>query len=290
MKYRILTIFLLFFLLFSPFQGKAAPWNFFKQLPDKESSLKLDRPISMAVDEESKRYYIVDAPGGTLISFDRDGKFLTSFNAGGELKQPVAMAKGLRGVLWVIERAANQLLYIHPGVQQVRRFDLNYPDGTLIFPARVAVDSQGQVLVLDKMRGAVLRLDNNLKVESILIGQGTKGIIDFKVKGSEIWALEAISGKILGLSKEGSLRMISPQYTFEFPVSLELDDAGQIYILDRHTGTVAVFGPQGDFRYDFLGQGQRHGKLWYPSQIMFDWERHLCVVDEGNNRVDVFSR
>lgn len=291
MKYRILTVVLGLLLIFSPVRAKAGPWNFLMQLPGKDATLKIDRPIALAVDPESKRYYVVDAVGGALVSFDRDGKHLASFNAGGELKQPVAMAKGLRGTLWVIERSTNQLLYVHPAEQQVRRFDLSYADGNLIFPARVAVDGQGRVLVLDRMRGTVVRLDDNLKVEKILTGgPECKGLVDFKVKGSDIWALDGLAGKVYRFSGEGAATVSALDHAFEFPVSLEIDDAGQYYVLDRHAGVIAVFGPRGDFRYDFLGQGQRHGKLWYPSQLVFDWEGRLCVVNEGNNRVDVFSR
>lgn len=291
MKYRILTVVLGLWLLLLPLRAEAGPWNFLIQLPSKDSGFKIDRPIAMAVDEESKRYYVVDAVGGTLVSFDRDGKHLTSFNAGGELKHPVAMAKGLRGTLWVIERSTNQLLYINPGEQQVRRFDLVYPDGSLIFPVRVAVDGRGRVLVLDRMRGTVIRLDDNLKAEKILAaGPGSKGLVDFKIKGTDIWALDGLSGKVYQFSEKGASTALSLKYSFEFPVSLEIDDAGQFYILDRHAGKMVVFGPRGDFRYDFLGQGQRHGKLWYPSQVLFDWDGRLCVVDEGNGRVDVFNR
>lgn len=291
MKIRILTVVLGWLLLSLPVWAAAGPWTFLMQLPGKDARLSIDRPIAMAVDDESQRYYLVDAVGGTLVSFDRNGKHLASFNAGGQLQQPVAMAKGLRGTLWVVERSTNQLLYVNPGEQQVRRFDLTYADGGMIFPARVAVDDRGRVLVLDRMRGTVVRLDDNLKVEKVLAaGPGNKGFVDFKVKGTEVWALDGLAGKIYRFAGDGAASVLSFAHSFEFPVSFEIDETGQFYILDRHAGTVAVFGARGDFRYDFLGPGQRRGKLYYPAQILFDWEGRLCVVDEGNNRIDVFSR
>ncbi|OHB29058.1 MAG: hypothetical protein A2X84_02995 [Desulfuromonadaceae bacterium GWC2_58_13] len=261
------------------------------QLPVNDAGITIDRPIAIAIDEENKRYYVVDAVGGTLISFDSDGKHLAAFNAGGELKQPVAMAKGLRGMLWVIERSTNQLFYVNPKEQEVRKFPLSYPDGSLIFPARLAVDSQGRLLVLDRMRGAVVRLDDNLKVEQSFVGgQGSKGFVDFKVRKDGLWALDGLAGKVYRFAEDGTSSVVALETRLEFPVSLEIDDAGQLYVLDRHAGSVAVFGPRGDFRFDFLGRGKRHGRLWYPSQLLFDWEGRLCVVDEGNNRVDIFSR
>jgi hypothetical protein len=141
------------------------------------------------------------------------------------------------------------------------------------------------------MRGTVVRLDDNLKVEKILAGeQGGKGFVDFKVKKTGTWALDGLSGKVYRFAGDGAPAVLALARSLAFPVSLEIDEAGQLYILDRHAGSVAVFGPQGEFRYDFLGQGKRHGKLWYPAQLLFDWAGRLCVVDEGNSRVDIFNR
>jgi sugar lactone lactonase YvrE len=291
MKYRILTTILGLFLVASPVWADGGPWNFMMQLPAKDAGMKIDRPIAIAIDDESKRYYVVDVVGGALVSFDRAGKHLAAFNAGGELKHPVAMAKGLGGALWVIERSSNQVLHVNPREQQVRSFSLTYPDGSLIFPARLAVDGQGRLLVLDRMRGAVVRLDDNLKVEKTFAGQtGSKGFVDFKIKGNELWALDGLAGKVYRFAGDGAPTTVDFEPRLEFPFSLEVDEGGQLYILDRHAGTVAVFGPRGDFRFDFLGRGKRHGKLWYPAQLLFDWEGRLCIVDEGNNRVDIFSR
>ena len=290
MKYRILTI-LIGCLLSAPAWGATSSWTYLMQLPARTADVKIDRPIAIAVDDESQRYYVVDAVGGTLVSFDRDGKHLTAFNAGGELKQPVAMTKGLRGTLWVVERSTNQLLYVNPQEQKVRRFSLTYPDGSLIFPARLALDGQGRLLVLDRMKGAVVRLDDNLKVEKIFAGgEGSRGFADFKVKGGTLWALDGLAGTVYQFSGDGAGREVTLSTPLEFPVSLEIDEGGLLYVLDRHAGKVAVFGPQGDFRFEFLDQGKGHGRLWYPSQLLFDWAGRLCIVDEGNSRVDVFSR
>ncbi len=291
MKYRILITLLGLLLVAQPLWADAGPWKFLMQLPAKGTDLKIDRPIAIAVDDESQRYYVVDAVGGSLASFDRDGTHLAAFNAGGELKQPVAMAKGLRGTLWVIERSSNQVLYINPSEKQVRSFSLVYPDGSMIFPARLVVDVQGRLLVLDRMRGAVVRLDDNMHVEKSFVGGvGSKGFVDFKIKKDGLWALDGLAGKVYHFNGDGAPSIVDLESRLEFPVSFDVDEAGQLYLLDRHAGTVAVFGPRGDFRFDFLGRGKRHGQLWYPSQLLFDWEGRLCVVNEGNNRVDIFGR
>lgn len=291
MKYKIILALLVLLGAVPELKAETGPWNFLMQLPTRDSGLKLDRPVAIDVDSESRRYYVVDPVGGTLLSFDRDGKHLAAFNAGGALKQPVALAKGRSGALWVIERSTNQVLRVNPSEQQVQRFDLRYADGSLIFPARLAVDERGRLLVLDRMRGTVVRLDDNLKVETIFAAQsGGRGFVDFKIKANGIWALDGLAGKVYRFTDGAAPSVISLKRAMEFPNSLEIDQGGQLYVLDRHAGTVVVFGAQGDFRHELLGRGKRHGKLWYPAQLLFDWEGRLCVVDEGNSRVDIFNR
>ena len=74
----------------------------------------------------------------------------------------------------------------------------------------------------------------------------------------------------------------------DFPTSLALDDSGLLYILDRHQGTIAVFDNNGRFKYNFLEAGESRGKIYYPIEIEFDPWGRLCVVEEGNGRVQIF--
>lgn len=77
----------------------------------------------------------------------------------------------------------------------------------------------------------------------------------------------------------------------DFPVSLALGPSGSaIYILDRHQHRVVVFGLDGRFQYDFLGLGKGQTQLYFPRQLRFDPWGRLCVVDEGNGRIEVFKR
>lgn len=269
----------------------AGPWAYLRQLPALDSGVKLGLPSAVSIDTVKQRYYVVDAQGGQLVSFDKDGKFLAAFNAGGELRTPLSLARTSSGVLWAVDRYDNKLLYINPRQQKVQRFSLKYPDGKQIFPAKIALDSGNRLFVLDQRRGAVVQLDDNLKVVQHYRGEEAfQGFVDFKIKDGILWALDGLSAVVyrfaVGEPAAESVRLSGLQ----FPVALEIDSAGQFYVLDRHAGTVEVFGPKGDKRFDFLGKGKRHGQLWYAKELIFDWEEKLCVVDEGNNRVDILTR
>lgn len=269
----------------------AGPWNYLRQLPEVKSGVEIGLPSALTIDESSQRYYVVDAVDGQLVSFDKDGKFLAAFNAGGELKTPLSMARTSTGVLWVANRGSNELLYINPRQQKVQHFKLKYADGTQVFPAKVAVDSANRLYLLDNRRGGVLQLDDNLAIVRQYVGvKGFQGFVDFKLKGNEIWALDGLAAAVYQFSAAGETAGPVKLDGLEFPVSLEVDSAGQLYVLDRHAGTVVVYGPTGDLRFNFLGKGKRHGQLWYGKELVFDWEEKLCVVDEGNGRVDILTR
>ncbi|HEY5674342.1 MAG TPA: hypothetical protein VIR78_11595 [Malonomonas sp.] len=271
--------------------GAAGPWSYLRQLPAADSGVKIKLPSALSIDSSSNRYYVVDAEQGQLVSFDAEGKFLAAFNAGGELKAPVSLARTSTGILWVVNRGSNELLYINPRQQQVQRYQPTYPDGKGMTPAKVAVDAEDRLFVLDQRRGAILQLDDRLQVVQTYAGdKDFRGFVDFKLKGRELFALDGLSRKIYRFSGSGALAQVVAFEGLQFPVALEVDSAGQFYLLDRHAGTVEVFGPQGDKRFNFLGKGKRHGQLWYAKDLLFDWEQRLCIVDEGNSRVDILTR
>lgn len=269
----------------------AGPWSYLLQLPAADSGVKIGLPSALSVDAKSGRYYVVDAAGGQLVSFDKDGKFISAFNAGGELKKPVSLARTSSGVLWVVNRSSNDLLYINPRQQKVQPYQPTYADGARIIPAKVAVDEKNRLFVLDQRRGAILQLDDSLQVVQNYSGdKDFRGFVDFKLKGRDLWALDGLARKIYRFSANGEIAQVVSLQGMQFPVALEVDTGGQFYVLDRHAGTIEVFGPQGEKRFDFLGKGKRHGQLWYAKDLLFDWKQRLCIVDEGNARIDILTR
>lgn len=270
----------------------AGPWQFVKSLPDKEADVVLGEILALTVDAERQRYYMVDISHGQLVSFDQQGQFLTALNPGNRLQKPVSLALVPGGKLWVVERSTNQLVYVRLQEQQVRSFDLAYPDGLPIFPDKVEVDRQNRVFVLDRSRGAVVRLDDNLKVRQTYVGDNNfQGFNDFRLTTDGLWALDSLSRSLTFFADDGKLvRQVKLTGKLEFPVAFEVDATGQFYLLDRHAGKVVVFNSQGGFSYEFLLKGKHQGQLWYPSGLLLDWDGRLCVVNEGNGRIDIYSR
>jgi len=270
----------------------AVPWKFEKSLPGKEAEVVLGENLGLTVDGERQRYYVVDSSQSQLVSFDQQGQLLKALNPGNQLQRPVALELAAGGKLWIVERATNQLLYVDLQQQQVRAFDLSYPDGLSIFPEKVILDEKNRLFVLDRSRGYIVQLDDNLKVRASYTGEmGFKGFTDFQITDGGLWALDGLKRTLTQFSESGErVLTVELKGELEFPVAFEVDDAGRFYLLDRHAGSVKVFNQNGGFSYEFLLQGKRQGRLWFPAGLLFDWAGRLCVVNEGNGRIDIYSR
>ena len=287
----VLTVFLQILLVSSAIA--AGPWAFVKNLPEKGSDeVTLGETLALTVDAERQRYYVIDSNNGQLVSFDQQGKFLATLNPGNRLQKPVSLALAPGGKLWVVERSTNQLVYVRLQEQQVRSFDLAYPDRLPIFADKIELDRQNRLFVLDRSRGVILQLDDNLKVKQAYSGEkSSKGFSDFRLTPDGLWALDSLSRSLTFFADDGKLvRQVKLTGKLEFPVAFEVDATGQFYLLDRHAGKVVVFNSQGGFSYEFLLKGKHQGQLWYPSGLLLDWDGRLCVVNEGNGRIDIYSR
>ena len=77
--------------------------------------------------------------------------------------------------------------------------------------------------------------------------------------------------------------------SLDFPVSLAMNKLQQIFILDRPQAHISVFNLQGELLYSFAQKGYRRGQFNYPNQILFDWQQQLCIVNQGNDRIEIFN-
>ena len=117
------------------------------------------------------------------------------------------------------------------------------------------------------------------------------GLADFVIIDGNVLGLEPRDKKIFRFAPDGTvIEEIALAGELDFPVSLDVGPSGFIYVLDRHKDSVLVYSGQGELSYSFLGTGYAPGKVYFARQLRFDPWGRLCIVDEGNGRVEVFSR
>jgi len=292
LKSGLLLVLLLVLVLLLPAVAAAesSVWEWRMSLKIEEPGDAMYMPSAVAFDTQSERYYAIDTGRNRLVSFNRDGDLLKAFTANDQLKSPFDMVRLDNGQLWVVEKGRNSLTLIDVAAKKIEQKILR--DGNrLVFPDRIAEDG-GKLYVLDRASGNILRLEQDLSVgQRYGCRDCSAGFADFVIHKGEILAIEPRDKKIYRFSEKGQLLDEVPlSGEVGFPVSLDIGPSGFYYVLDRHANSVLAYDESGRFRYRFLTTGQSPGKVYFASQLRFDPWGRLCVVDEGNGRIEVYGQ
>ena len=284
----------LFFVMFVWLGNSAAfaasPWLWDFALQKVEPRGQINLPTAIFIDKDAARYYVVDGGNNRLVSYDLKGKFLSAFTANNSLEKPFDLVRE-PGKLWVVEKGKNSLTEIDLKGQIITPHKISNK-GREVFPDRLA-SYNGALFLLDKASGSILALDKNLQPKNHFSCDDCKGgFVDFKIKNNKLWALEQEGKSVYKFSLDGTResRIALEPSAVDFPRSLAVADNDSLYVLDRHRGTVVVFDSNGQFKYNFFEAGESRGKLYYPIEIQLDPWGKLCVVEEGNGRVQVFRQ
>ncbi len=272
-------------------QRNASGWQWSLALRQDKVSDAMQRPTALFIDAARGHYYVVDSGRNRLLSFDRGGELLHIFNAGKGLKTPYDMVRTGTGTIWVVEKGKNALSHIDLKARRVTPATLTY-HGDLVYPDRIET-ADGLLYVLDKASGRIIAYDpDSLEAgASFSCPDCGAGFVDFKIHDRRLWALDRQDRTVCRFRPDGSLeKVLRLDDRLNFPVSLAIGPSGAIYILDRHGRDIVVYDRDGRFRYRFLDRGISRGQLSYPIEIRFDPWGGLCVVDEGNARVEIFRR
>ena len=283
---------IMFICLWSVTAEAKAPWHWQMSLRTDSVVGAANMPTTLYVDGDKERYYVIDSGNNRLLSFSREGKLLHSFTADNDLKLPFDMVRTESNDLWVVEKGRNTLTQINTQEKKTTPHTIEH-NGRLVFPDRVEYN-KNRFYILDKASGDILVLDAGLTVlrrVTCPAGKGAGGFVDFKVVGDDIWTLDQRSKTVYRFNGDGGIvDTIHLGNEVLSPVSLAIDANEVIYILDRLACSVAAFDRSGRNKYRFLESGQAQGQLYFPNEILFDPWGQLCIVDEGNGRVEIFSR
>jgi DNA-binding beta-propeller fold protein YncE len=270
--------------------AESSAWNWQMSLKLEAAGESMYMPSAVAFDKSGERYYAIDTGRNRLVSFGRNGELIRAFTANDQLKAPFDMVRLDNGQLWVVEKGRNSLTLIDVAAKKIEPHTLMDGD-QLIFPDRIAAD-KGKLYILDRSSGQVLRLAADLSVEQRYgCSDCAAGFADFVLDAGLVLAIDPRDKKIYRFNFDGSVaEEIKLGEQIDFPVSLAVGPSGFYYVLDRHQNSVFVYSEDGLFRYRFLSTGQSAGKVYFARQLRFDPWGQLCVVDEGNGRVEIYAQ
>ncbi len=243
-------------------------------------------PHDVAADNKGN-VYVADTANNRIQKFDANGTFITHWGRG-DLNYPTGVGVDPEGNVWVADYSS----------QLVRKYDSNgkllltWPPGKtysrarswiqteagrwrpmFLHPRDVAIDKTGNVYVLEFDRGRVQKLDSSGKMLTIF-GSRTSIYPD------------TICWRRAGCWNSAPGR-------FGMPRRIAIDNAGNVLVTDGHR--IQKFSPAGKLLQK-IGRGggywsrsTRNGEFNGPTGIAVGPDGKIFVVEEENNRVQVFD-
>lgn len=260
---------------------------------------KFESPSSLFYDEAKERLYVVDSGNGRLISYDSNLEYLSEW-ASVDLKSPVSLVKNSKGKFYALDVSTHEIKYLDPKLGEVRALTFEgVPKGKVVFiPGRIAIDSNDSLYIIDKMNKRIVVLDSEEKYSYVITvkGKDFNGFNDVRVSSNgTVAAIDTIGRKAYLFDNKGKLQKSfgGPGYksgggSLFFPVSLDIDDLGNIYILDSHIGKIYVYDKDGFMKYSISERGFNKGSLHDPVYILIDGKRRLYTLESG--RIQILKR
>jgi len=178
-----------------------------------------------------------------------------------------------------------------------RLFELELRERLEDVPEPVALDRDGagRFHVGDRRNGCVLVLSPALEVEEVL-GLGhlvEPTAVEVSGDGQELYVVDRAVGLVVFRGEERAVRVLAasgPDGPLVAPHDLARSADGSLYVTDGARHRVFVFGPEGEARGSWGGEGLGRGEFYKPRGIDLDDRGRLTVVDHANHRLQTFDR
>lgn len=173
-------------------------------------------------------------------------------------------------------------------------------DGELIWPAGIALDSQGNVYITDEWLNRVSIFD---KDDSFLGAWGSSGDGDGEFRGpsgiaidqeDNIYVVDSLNHRVQEFTKDGKFlakwgSLGSDDGELNSPWGITIDNQGYVYVADHKNHRVQQFTPEGEFVAKFGSHGTGRGQLNRPTDVAVDPDGDVYVCDWANSRVQTFG-
>lgn len=178
--------------------------------------------------------------------------------------------------------------------------DASAPDGTLMWPTSVALDSNGIAYVSDEWLNRI-SVYNKEGVCTGTWGKVGSGEGEFDRPSGlafdandNLYLVDSLNHRIQVYSKEGKFLSSWGQRgtgdgEFDHPWGIDIDNKGDVYIADWRNDRIQKFTADGKFLMKFGSSGQGDGEFYRPTGVAVDKEGIIYVADFKNDRLQVFD-
>lgn len=227
--------------------------------------------------------------------------------AGSGFRCPVALALGPGGLIYVVNRPSASR---PEGLRiTITNFDEEYisefgsygeGNGQFIWPAGIALDSQGNVYISDEWlnRVSVFSKDGDF-LESWGSPGSEPGQVN-KPSGlafdsqDDLYLVDSWNHRVQKFTREGQYIEHFGAFgegdgELNFPWGIATDRDDLVYVADWKNDRVAQFGRDGEFLASFGRSGGEVGQFARPTAVSVDRDGDIYVTDWNNHRVQVLA-
>lgn len=225
-------------------------------LGDKPGKGKLTEPIGIAVSRDG-RIFVSDGAARKVFVYTRKGAVAGVVGRAGEFDTPCGIALDERaGRIYVVDSKKHRVrVYTLKRYKYVRTIGSRGigGKGTFNFPTNAAVDSRGNLYVVDT---------GNFRVKV------------FNKNGDYLRSIGRL-GDVPG--------------SFARPKGITVDSEGHIYVVDSAFQNVQIFDAKGTLLLSFGSGGWGPGYFTLPAGMGIDSQDRIYVVDQWPGTVQIFQ-
>lgn len=279
--------------------------------PGTEPNSRFSRPYDLALDELGN-IYVTDIDANRICVFTRHGRFLREFGSPGIADPPPGEGATWKpgGLLWPtgIDIGEDGNLYVADSGNA--RIEVFSPKGSLLyyFPTEDSEVKLDRPLALDvfkgevyvAIRGGVYVFTTKGKFARRLGEAGrSAGQIDGPngIKAADdgtVYVTDGLNMTLTAFSSEGKVKWVAGsvpagvsegQRRFGLPAGIDLDEKGNIYVVDAFHFTIQVYSPAGKRLAEVGSMGNGPGSFYFARGIAVAPNGLIYVADSNNGRV-----
>lgn len=254
----------------------------------------LERPEGVACGDDS--FVVADTGNSRLVRYTYAGH---SVSAEAEISiprsHPIVVQETSRGDLYYLDGRDRRIVGLKADGQKIGSLDpTRLPSSAEIVPKSFRIDENDDVYVLDIGSGRVVVLDPDGQYKRQVTFPEEYGFIsDLAVdRQGTIFVVDSVTAvvhaAVVGAERFSPLTESLKDY-MNFPSSLAVDDAGLLYLVDKHGSGLGIVGRDGEFLGRTLGLGWNEGGLYFPSQVCVSHNGSVFIADRSNSRIQYFS-
>jgi streptogramin lyase len=173
-------------------------------------------------------------------------------------------------------------------------------NGQFKHPGDVAVDSKGNLWVLDKGNDRVDEFNEKGEYQKAF---GSEGSGNGQLKGpsglavdskGNVWVIDTGNSRVEEFNEKGEYQKVfgssgTGNGQFSTPEGIAVDSHGNLWVSDTANGRVEEFNEKGEYQKTVGSKGSGAGQIGEPEGIAVGPGGNVWVADWSNNRVEEFN-